>query len=445
VTSIIDEKMSALAADGVRPELIARIRKFVTDEPAPRLYRISPFRLALEWDLPPKETLDAFLLGTRHGVFDLEWSIRCRSCFGPADVQGRLDALKDNAHCDGCEIDISNASLDSEVEVCFKVSSGVRAVTPPQMHEVIAAWVKFDLLGKTTLAPGKEWVFETDLPAGAYKLFIEGFKARAAFLVEGDKQPRKKDLRFNCTDTGVEWHGGTRAPGKYKIHFKNSTAAPLCVNWARSLSTPWVSGLDVASNHYFRDMFSEELIAADTSFSVKNIVLLFTDIRGSTNLYERRGDARAYALVKEHFKILFESVRRHNGALVKTIGDAVMASFLTPRDAVAAIFDAQDRFSAFNKEQNSENQIIIKAGVHGGACIAVTLNEALDYFGRMVNMAARIQGESKGGDIVLSRAIFDGAGLDEMAREHGWSADVKPAALKGIEAEIDLVTLTRKK
>jgi class 3 adenylate cyclase len=110
---------------------------------------------------------------------------------------------------------------------------------------------------------------------------------------------------------------------------------------------------------------------------------------------------------------------------------------------MAAIFDAHDRFDRFNREHPSENSIIIKAGVHCGACIAVTLNDTLDYFGRMVNLAARIQGESKGGDIVVSRALYECAGVEKMVDGLGWRGALKSAALKGIENEIDLVTLAR--
>jgi class 3 adenylate cyclase len=445
VSASLEEKLSSLAASGVDPELLGKIRAYVTDEPAPRLFRISPYRLAQEWGVTPQSALDAFLIGTRQGIFDLEWSIRCRSCFGPAAVESALSSLQDQADCSGCKIEIRNAALDTDVEVCFRVGRGVRSVETPKIHEVIKAWVKYDLLERAEIAPGREWVHRADMAAGAYKIFTDDFSTRAAFLIEGKNRPAEEDILFDCAEGGLEWHAAARAPGRFAVKIKNSTARALDVNLAHAPETPWVSGLDVASNQFFRDMFSEELISADSSFSVKNVVLLFTDIRGSTNLYERRGDARAYALVKEHFRILFDSVRRHNGALVKTIGDAVMASFVSSGDALAAIFDAQERFERFNRERPAENAIIIKAGLHCGTCIAVTLNETLDYFGRTVNLAARIQGESDGGDIVLSRTIYECGGVAGLAAAAGWEAAPRSAALKGIDDPIDLVTLTRRR
>ena len=444
MSDLLIEKLAALSSAGVSPGLVDRIHRFVADDPAPRLFRISPYRLAQEWEIPPKCVLDAFLLGTRLGIFDLEWSIRCGSCFGPADIQKTLSDLKNHARCAGCRVDIQNAALDAHVEVNFTVGRGVRSVEPPLPSDVIAAWVKFDLIETLTVPPGEEWVRELDLASGAYKIFTEDFVTRAAFLLEGEGPPREKEIFFDYGAGGIDWHAAARPPGRYAIRVRNSSDRPLRMHFARAPETPWVSGLDVASNQHFRDMFSEELISTEVSFGVRNVVLLFTDIRGSTNLYERRGDARAYALVSEHFKILFDSVRRHNGALVKTIGDAVMASFVAPADALAAILEAHDRFDAFNRAQASENAIVIKAGLHAGACIAVTLNETLDYFGRMVNLAARIQGESKGGDIVLSRTLFECAGISKQSEAAGWSAAEITGDLKGIERPIPLTLLTRR-
>ena len=92
-------------------------------------------------------------------------------------------------------------------------------------------------------------------------------------------------------------------------------------------------------------------------------------------------------------------VRDHDGAVVKTIGDAVMASFGDPANAVKAALAMQARIA--------DHDLVLKLGVHVGPSVVVNLNDRLDYFGSTVNMAARLQGQSEGGDIVLSRAVAD--------------------------------------
>jgi class 3 adenylate cyclase len=91
-----------------------------------------------------------------------------------------------------------------------------------------------------------------------------------------------------------------------------------------------------------------------------------------------------------------------------------MAAFILPAQAVGAAIDIQRQVAAFNRHSGMTNgaaspPIVIKLGVHAGPTIAVTLNSRLDYFGSTVNMAARLQAQSEGGDIVLSPEIAEDA------------------------------------
>ena len=168
---------------------------------------------------------------------------------------------------------------------------------------------------------------------------------------------------------------------------------------------------------------------------------MFTDLRGSTALYARIGDARAYNLVREHFAYLTKVVREHDGGVVKTIGDAVMAAFTDPAAAIKAALEVQRNVAAFNAQHAAEaGAIVIKVGLHGGSSIAVTLNERLDYFGSTVNLAARLQGQSQGGDIVLSAALARDPGV--MAVLAGLQASSESAVVKGFEGEVAFLRLT---
>ena len=149
----------------------------------------------------------------------------------------------------------------------------------------------------------------------------------------------------------------------------------------------------------FRDLFAEATLRPGDEAAVSQVALLFTDLRGSTALYERVGDAAAFNIVREHFALLAAIVRDHDGAVVKTIGDAVMASFGDPADAVKAALAMQ--------AAHRRPRAVLKLGIHVGPSVMVNLNDRLDYFGSTVNMAARLQGQSEGGDIVLSRAVAD--------------------------------------
>ncbi len=96
------------------------------------------------------------------------------------------------------------------------------------------------------------------------------------------------------------------------------------------MEVPFLSGAEALSNQTFLDLFDSETIVAGEGLTVRRLALLFTDLQGSTALYDRIGDMKAFDLVRLHFGHLRECIARNSGALVKTIGDAVMASFVDP-------------------------------------------------------------------------------------------------------------------
>jgi class 3 adenylate cyclase len=169
---------------------------------------------------------------------------------------------------------------------------------------------------------------------------------------------------------------------------------------------------------------------------------MFTDLKGSTALYERIGDARAYNLVREHFAFLGDIVRAAEGAIIKTVGDAVMAAFPDPAAAVRAALAVQQRVAAFNAAHAAASggeAIVIKLGLHRGPCIAVTLNDRLDYFGSTVNLAARLQGQSRGGDIVLSREVLQDPGVAGVVE--GQEIQEDAADLRGFAQPVTFLRL----
>ena len=196
---------------------------------------------------------------------------------------------------------------------------------------------------------------------------------------------------------------------------------------------PFLSGKQLLTTQTFRDLFRSEVIRGNEGLGIKDIALLFTDLKGSTALYDRIGDLNAFALVQQHFERLQDVTVRHNGAIIKTIGDAVMAAFLKPADAVQAALDMRSEIAAFNEHQH-DKALILKIGVHKGAAIAVTLNERLDYFGQTVNIAARVQNLADADEIFVSQDVYDATGVrDGLA---AYAIEPRTAQLRGVQQEL---------
>ena len=136
----------------------------------------------------------------------------------------------------------------------------------------------------------------------------------------------------------------------------------------------------------------------------------------------------------DHFDVLRDAIVAEGGAVVKTIGDAVMAVFRHPPAAIRAILTAQRKLAA---PPEGLRPLFLKAGVHYGPCIAVTLNDRLDYFGSTVNIAARLEGLSSGTDVVISAAVRHDPDVEALLAQAGDGLSVEPmeAPLKGLDHE----------
>jgi len=185
--------------------------------------------------------------------------------------------------------------------------------------------------------------------------------------------------------------------------FKPKTG-PLFLTTSPEHSGQKVTGKDCLLLPLFREVFKDQTLSEHQSLNIRHITVLFTDIVGSTAIYHEFGDIPAFKAVQNHFDILRNAVEAHQGVIVKTIGDAVMAVFHDEADALLAALEALDGFPYNHPDQKF--QLTIKLGIHSGSAIAVNLNDRIDYFGTTVNSAARIQGLAGGSELVFSEPVY---------------------------------------
>src|SRR5260221_9489062 len=213
--------------------------------------------------------------------------------------------------------------------------------------------------------------------------------------------------------------------GKYRFEIENqmdSRAALWIIQYPPGFEAfyqqyaPFLSGKKLLSTQTFRDLFRSEVINTAEGIAVKDLSYLFTDLKGSTALYDKIGDAKAYYLVRQHFETLTQGIAAKSGAIVKTMGDAVMATFVNPADAVDAAITMIEQIEAFNK--NISEELILKIGVHKGHSIAVAVNERLDYFRQSVHIASRGQGLADANAISLSGDGYAAAGVSDTLKSH---------------------------
>jgi len=204
------------------------------------------------------------------------------------------------------------------------------------------------------------------------------------------------------------------------------------------------TALDLMHIQLFRDFFKDQVLPVHVSLKVTRVALVFTDLRGSTAMYAAKGDPQAYNLVRQHFTLLSQATLQNGGVVIKTIGDAVMASFKHEVDAVRAAADFHKAIAAFNLAEglSPKDALILKVGVHAGPCLSVNQNDLMDYFGTTVNMAARIAALSKGGDIIVSKELLEDKQVKEVLVAAGYTLrDSATVTLRGMSQSTEVCQL----
>ncbi|HEU4321677.1 MAG TPA: DUF5939 domain-containing protein [Roseiflexaceae bacterium] len=417
-----------LRAFPVAPQLAERLEQHLSSADDPDVLRMRPFALADGWGVPRLDVLRAFLYATRVGLMDLEWDVMCPSCRGPSVRNSRLAELSSEAHCPSCNIRY-DLNFDEAVELRFSVNPAIRAADeitycvggPGRMPHVVA---------QVWLPPGGAQTLSLRMPAGVYHLRSRQLPARGALLVE--PQAEAGEARAVFSAEAVEVDVVSVAAGVVTLHLENRSQQGLMVHLEQSAWTAQAaSAALVTSMAEFRQLFAAEVLAPGMGLSVRNLTLLFSDLLGSTMIYDTVGDALAYARVRDHFNAMRGAIERHNGALVKTIGDAVMAVFISAEDAVEACFEIQHEFVAGEIAQGRP-ALKVKLGLHRGPCIAVNANNILDYFGSTVNIAARVQSESIGGDLVITPDVYSDPGVQRVLAREQAPQETFQRTLKGV-------------
>ena len=420
---------TALAERGHAPA--PQLADHLLGAPDSELERMRPRALARRWQVAPRAAIETCLAAVREGLLTLRWDLVCPQCRGAKVTATSLDQLPQGAHCSSCNIDYAR-DFTQNVEVTFEPAATVRelgaggyCLASPLQAEHIKV--------QQRLAPGERATIAARLPDGAYRARTVEPGGGSEFIVADGRVPA---IALGDGDPVL---GAAGEAGEITVRNDGAAARTLVIEdrrWAQDALTAH----EATTMQAFRDLFADAVLRPGDQVAIGRIAFLFTDIKGSSDLYNRVGDARAYGFVREHYAVLTRAVREHDGAVVKTIGDAVMAAFTDPAAALDAALAIRDDIAAFNRRLAAETgdgvAILVKIGLHSGACIAVTLNDRLDYFGSAVNLAARLQGESEGGDIVLSETMAGEPGIAERLAPLGARSEL--AAIKGFAEPVAL-------
>ena len=446
------------------------LERMVRDAPDHALNRMNALDLAATAGVAEERVIAALLHAVGLGMLEMTWSVMCPSCAGVLSANKSLKTLdRAQYNCAFCAAGYET-TLDNLVEVTFTVSPRVRKIAAHTPDELSTAeyyrqifWSSAidlppdpeKLLAEVTLEmvdlpPGERAILSLQAPAGTLIVF-DPVTHTAQFLdVSGEETGERQNQSVIFNKAQVPVDTVALRPGPLRLSLENRTdGRVLPAVWMANQALddllkrrkPVLTATRLLTNQTFRDIYRTETLAIGQRLKILSLTFLFSDLKDSTELYERVGDLVAFDLVNEHFRLLQEIIASERGAVVKTIGDAVMATFETPDRAIAAAIRMREAMSDLGAERQHQS-LRLKMGIHEGSCLAVTLNGQQDYFGQTVNIASRIQGLVASRSIVVTEQVVENAGARTLLETSGLKPALKRVALTGIADKVSVYEIS---
>jgi class 3 adenylate cyclase len=455
------------SADG---DVVDMLERMVRDAPDHALNKMNALDLAAKEGVDEEQVIAALLNAVGLGMFEMTWSVMCPSCAGVLSANKSLKTLdKAQYNCAFCAAGYET-TLDNLVEVTFTVSPRLRRIAAHSPDELSAAeylrqifWssaidLPADLekllpeftLESVDLPPGERAILSLQLPTGTLIVF-DPVTHTAQFLdVGGEEASERQNLSVIFNKVQVPVDSIALRPGPLRLALENRTEARvLPAIWLTNQALddllkrrkPILTAKRLLTNQTFRDIYRTQTLAIGQRLKILSLTFLFSDLKDSTGLYDRVGDLVAFDLVNEHFRLLQEIIASERGAVVKTIGDAVMATFETPDRAIAAAIRMREAMSDLGAERQHQS-LRLKMGIHEGSCLAVILNEQQDYFGQTVNIASRVQGLAASRAIMVTESVVENAQARALLESNGLKPTRRSVALTGIADKVSVYEIS---
>jgi len=444
---------------------VAALERLVRESPDQELSRINVLDFARREGLDEEQAITTFLQAAQIGLVDMSWNVLCPSCSGVLDANTSLKTVRSQAyHCAFCNVD-NEPTLDDMVEVSFTVNPRVRRIAAHNPDELpiweyyrqvffgsgvdlpdgsLEAAMQQVTLDAVELPAGEKALLSLQLPPGEVIVLEPATHTAQIIDVKGEPTGERQNLAVVYHTVRSATENVTMRPGPLRLSLDNRTNmrvlpavwvvddAMIAVIGKRR---PYLTAKRLLTNQTFRDIYRTDTLDVDQRLKITSLTFLFTDLKGSTELYERVGDLVAFDLVREHFRTLNEIVAAEGGAVVKTIGDAVMATFLTPDHALAAALRMREAMRRLNETHGRED-LLLKIGIHEGPCLAVNLNERQDYFGQTVNIASRVQGLAQSRSILATAPVVKNPRSVDLLGSNGQKPMAQSHPIRGLASEV---------
>ncbi|MEO8496158.1 MAG: DUF5939 domain-containing protein, partial [Planctomycetota bacterium] len=413
----LQQRLERMRDRDIDPAVIETLAQFLEYGSDQDVSRIRPKAFASRFGLDSAQVIRACLHATREGLLVLLWDILCPSCQIPANVQESLAALQAHGHCEACNVDFE-LDFANSIEMIFRAHPEIRDVEV-RTYCIGGPAFSAHVVAQTRIAPGERFQIEVDLAEGAYRL-------------RGPQLPYAVELRTSRTSAIGRWEVALSKPppreivptlkvGSQVITLLNDGPTELLVRLERVAPRhDAVTAAEASSLPLFRELLPDQVLSAGQMVSLATVTLLSVQLDRAADLYAELGDGAAFAVIRAGLVALEQSITKHSGAVVKFVGEGILATFNDPLQAATASVE----LSRALDELGGDHPLHVRAALHTGSAMVTTFNDRLDYFGSTVHATARLLELACPGDVMTTNAITSHPEISRLLARRDWQVEV---------------------
>ena len=392
--------------NGVSEKVASKLEHYLRTAASQALAQIQPYRLAVQLHVGRDEMLDACLIAANCGLLKLQWDIICPTCRAPASNEEVLSNIKNHTECEVCDVEFQS-NVGNAIELVFQADGEIRTVDRGQycsggpVHSP-------HVVTQLRIEPGEQLEVDINLTQGDYLMRGVGATQRQRLRVKAQGAPSQLDLRLS--HLGTISNVPVLRAGPIAISLFNDEDQTRVIRVERTVERDnIVTAAAISADAKFRSLFPEQTFDRGMPVATEELALFWATVTNVDEVYRLRSEPEAYLLFQQLLQEIETIVNDHQGAVTKTVGEGLMASFQDRSKAVAAGLAIKDELRLSNKFDGLE----IGIGIHRSRTLVTTQNGRLDYFGAAVRLVETLA-KRAGQGVLLTATVFSDPATQAM-------------------------------
>ncbi len=395
----LEQRFERMLEQGVDFEYAEKLIEYLRTAPAQSLAQIRPLAVAERLGLDPDRWLDTCLVAAHVDLLKLRWDVLCPTCRVAAAGASQLAVIKQHTHCVACDYEFQSNAANA-IELVFQVHPEIRTADDGQ-YCIGGPEHSPHVVSQVRLEPGERLELVMPLSIGQYLIRMTRSTRNQRLTVGHDFAPSHLELRLG--QLGIDNTPAVVRAGQVCVAVCNDQPTTQIVRVERAVNrSQAVTAATASALPRFRSLFPDQVFSRDNPITAENMTLVATRLVSCDHIYRDHSDAEAYQIIQSGLERMEEAIQLHHGAVIKVIGELLIASFNDTADAVRAGLELHQQFL---DGEPSQPRLPIATAIHRGPLLVTNQNGRLDYFGATTRDVQSLCQQTDSG-LVLTDTVF---------------------------------------